>query len=327
MRRRSTALWRRAGAGQPAPPARDHRARDCRHQGAPGVDPARDRRRPGRRRRPPDASLQQRTAERRGAPARSSSRRRSAAASRPCRSLPGRPIAAGSTIAVIVPEGGRLEAELLAPSRADRLHQPGQEVQLILQAFPYQRFGTVSGTVRTVSSTVLGPNEVGYPGPRHQGAGVSHPRDAVARGHAGLRREHSAAARHAGVGRHRVRPAQPDAVAVRSDLRRGGAVMSILDELNFGRRRRLPVIIAAEAAECGLACMAMISRYHGHDVDLNGLRQRFALSLAGASLREPDGHRRPARLLDARAAGRAVARCPRCICRPSCTGTSIISSC
>ena len=29
----------------------------------------------------------------------------------------------------------------------------------------------------------------------------------------------------------------------------------------------------------------MISRYHGHDVDLNGLRQRYALSLAGASLR------------------------------------------
>lgn len=47
----------------------------------------------------------------------------------------------------------------------------------------------------------------------------------------------------------------------------------------------MPAILAAEAAECGLACMAMISRFHGHDVDLNGLRQRFALSLAGASLR------------------------------------------
>ena len=55
------------------------------------------------------------------------------------------------------------------------------------------------------------------------------------------------------------------------------------------RRRALPVILAAEAAECGLACMAMISRYHGHDVDLNGLRQRFALSLAGASLRSMMG--------------------------------------
>ena len=60
--------------------------------------------------------------------------------------------------------------------------------------------------------------------------------------------------------------------------------MSILDELSFGGRR-LPVITASEAAECGLACIAMISRYHGHDVDLNGLRQRYALSLAGASLK------------------------------------------
>jgi len=29
----------------------------------------------------------------------------------------------------------------------------------------------------------------------------------------------------------------------------------------------------------------MIARYHGHDIDLNGLRQRFALSLTGATLR------------------------------------------
>jgi ATP-binding cassette subfamily B protein RaxB len=55
--------------------------------------------------------------------------------------------------------------------------------------------------------------------------------------------------------------------------------------LNIAGRPRLPVIIAAEAAECGLACMAMIASYHGHDVDLNGLRQRFSLSLAGATLR------------------------------------------
>jgi ATP-binding cassette, subfamily B, bacterial CvaB/MchF/RaxB len=58
-----------------------------------------------------------------------------------------------------------------------------------------------------------------------------------------------------------------------------------MSELNFSRRRRLPVIQGSEAAECGLACMAMIARYHGHDVDLNGLRQRFSLSMSGATLR------------------------------------------
>lgn len=56
-------------------------------------------------------------------------------------------------------------------------------------------------------------------------------------------------------------------------------------ELNFSGLRRLPEIRAAEAAECGLACMTMIGRYHGHDIDLNGLRQRFSLSLTGATLR------------------------------------------
>jgi len=58
-----------------------------------------------------------------------------------------------------------------------------------------------------------------------------------------------------------------------------------ISALNITGRHRLPVIIAAEAAECGLACMAMIANYHGHDVNLNGLRQRFSLSLSGATLR------------------------------------------
>jgi ATP-binding cassette subfamily B protein RaxB len=61
--------------------------------------------------------------------------------------------------------------------------------------------------------------------------------------------------------------------------------MSILDQLNFSMGRRLPLVLASETAECGLACITMIARYHGHDVDLNGLRQRFSLSLSGISLR------------------------------------------
>lgn len=48
--------------------------------------------------------------------------------------------------------------------------------------------------------------------------------------------------------------------------------------------RRLPVIHQSELAECGLACLAMIACYHGHDVDLASLRRRFPLSLQGAGL-------------------------------------------
>lgn len=47
----------------------------------------------------------------------------------------------------------------------------------------------------------------------------------------------------------------------------------------------MPIIFGAEAAECVLACMTMVARYHGHDVDLNRLRQRFSLSMSGATLR------------------------------------------
>lgn len=72
----------------------------------------------------------------------------------------GQTIAAGASIAVIVPEDGRLEAELLAPSRAIGFVRQGQEVRISLQAFPYQRFGTVPGRIRMVSTTVIAPSEV-----------------------------------------------------------------------------------------------------------------------------------------------------------------------
>jgi len=47
---------------------------------------------------------------------------------------------------------------------------------------------------------------------------------------------------------------------------------------------RLPVIHQTEATECGLACLAMIANYHGHNLDLNALRQSMSVSLKGATL-------------------------------------------
>ncbi len=52
-----------------------------------------------------------------------------------------------------------------------------------------------------------------------------------------------------------------------------------------GSRSRLPGIIQSEASECGLACLAMLSAYHGRHVDLAGLRRRFSVSLKGTTLR------------------------------------------
>jgi ATP-binding cassette, subfamily B, bacterial CvaB/MchF/RaxB len=55
--------------------------------------------------------------------------------------------------------------------------------------------------------------------------------------------------------------------------------------LNFGGQGRLPVLQHTEAAECGLACLAMISSYYGRRIDLNTLRRRHPVSLKGATLR------------------------------------------
>ncbi|MGH6979180.1 MAG: cysteine peptidase family C39 domain-containing protein, partial [Brevundimonas sp.] len=52
------------------------------------------------------------------------------------------------------------------------------------------------------------------------------------------------------------------------------------------RRRQPPVIQSSEIAECGLACITMVAAWHGHDVDLVGMRQRFSISGAGATLHQ-----------------------------------------
>ncbi|KAF1012671.1 MAG: Lactococcin-G-processing and transport ATP-binding protein LagD [Burkholderia gladioli] len=56
--------------------------------------------------------------------------------------------------------------------------------------------------------------------------------------------------------------------------------------LRRGRHTRLPDIRQSESTECGLACIAMISGYHGHMVDLANLRQRFPNSLQGTTLHQ-----------------------------------------
>lgn len=46
----------------------------------------------------------------------------------------------------------------------------------------------------------------------------------------------------------------------------------------------MQLIYQSEAAECGLACMAMIANHHGHQIDLSTLRNRYSVSLKGANL-------------------------------------------
>lgn len=72
----------------------------------------------------------------------------------------GQTATAQSPLAALVPAGGELEANLLVPSRAVGLIQPGQEVRLRIDAFPYQRFGTVMGHVAQVSHATYREGEL-----------------------------------------------------------------------------------------------------------------------------------------------------------------------
>ena len=58
----------------------------------------------------------------------------------------------------------------------------------------------------------------------------------------------------------------------------------MLDLLNFSGRKRVPVILQTEAAECGLACLAMAACFHGHTIDLPSLRRKHSVSLKGTTL-------------------------------------------
>lgn len=62
-------------------------------------------------------------------------------------------------------------------------------------------------------------------------------------------------------------------------------VRELADRLHFSWRHRVPQIIQTEAAECGLASLAMVFGYHGKHVDLQSLRQHYGISARGATLR------------------------------------------
>ena len=60
---------------------------------------------------------------------------------------------------------------------------------------------------------------------------------------------------------------------------------ALMQKLNFGFRRKVPQIIQTEAAECGLACVAMVCGFHGLQTDLLSLRQQFDVSTRGVTLK------------------------------------------
>ncbi|MEA3035238.1 MAG: rane fusion protein [Sphingomonadales bacterium] len=63
----------------------------------------------------------------------------------------------------IVPAAGAMTFTAFAPSRSVGMVRAGQRAQIRIDAFPYRRFGSVSGSVESVSRSVILPGEVAEP--------------------------------------------------------------------------------------------------------------------------------------------------------------------
>ena len=74
---------------------------------------------------------------------------------------PGQAVQAGQPLLSVLPGDGRLEAELLVPSRAIGFIAPGDAVLLRYQAYPYQKFGHHTGKVTRISRSALSSAELG----------------------------------------------------------------------------------------------------------------------------------------------------------------------
>ncbi|WLI90158.1 HlyD family efflux transporter periplasmic adaptor subunit [Massilia sp. R2A-15] len=62
----------------------------------------------------------------------------------------GQTVPAGTVLATVLPAGAALEAQLLVPSHAKAAIKRGQRVELRIDAFPYQKYGLVPGTVEQI---------------------------------------------------------------------------------------------------------------------------------------------------------------------------------
>jgi len=67
----------------------------------------------------------------------------------------GQPVAQGQQLMVVVPDGGRVGVELHVPTNAVGFLRAGQKVRLAVDAFPYERFGTVDAHITDISTTAI----------------------------------------------------------------------------------------------------------------------------------------------------------------------------
>jgi membrane fusion protein len=66
-------------------------------------------------------------------------------------------------LATIVPDGATLEAQLYVPTRAAGFVKPGDHVNLLYEAYPYQKFGIQKGVVQSVTRAAVNARELPFP--------------------------------------------------------------------------------------------------------------------------------------------------------------------
>lgn len=69
----------------------------------------------------------------------------------------------GISAMAVVPRDAAIEAQLFAPSRSVGQLRVGQQVNLLVDAFPYQRFGNVKARVTSIAATMIDPRQVDAP--------------------------------------------------------------------------------------------------------------------------------------------------------------------
>jgi len=72
----------------------------------------------------------------------------------------GQSVAVNTLLMMIVPSDAPLQATLYAPSRSLGFIRTGQDVRIKLDAYPFQKFGLVTGRVQEIANTPLLPGEI-----------------------------------------------------------------------------------------------------------------------------------------------------------------------
>jgi membrane fusion protein len=84
-------------------------------------------------------------------------------------------VAGGAQLATVLPAGSQLEARLMVPSRAIAFVEVGQQALLLIDAFPYPKFGQVPATVASVEQAPISDSDVGS-APLYRVTSLGHPK-------------------------------------------------------------------------------------------------------------------------------------------------------